>query len=406
MVLALEALTSGEPRERGLELARRALAGAPPIPDEPTGSTIVLFPIAGMIEAGAPTECATCSTGWSTTRGARDRSSATGRPAPSAPTPAGWPATSTARRPTRCRAGRCCARRPARVNAAQALGVLIDVLVARGDLEGAEAELTESGLADAPADPDEPADARRRATAPAPGPAPLGRRAGRVRSARRGLRGARRRESRARWSAGPIARWCCSGWVASTRRWSAAAAEVERARRYGAAYAMSAALRALGLALGGAEGADRLAEAAEAAEAAGSPLHLAYALLDQAPRCAGSGTSATLASRCAGRSMASRCGAHATAETARSRAAGDRGATPPRRRQRRRLAHGARAPRGPPRGRRPQQPGDRPGAVHHPQDRREARRRGAAQARADLTNGDRRRAPYRLAPQSSIRSRR
>lgn len=41
---------------------------------------------------------------------------------------------------------------PGFVNAAQALGVLIDVLVARGDVAGAEKDLEESGLADAPPD--------------------------------------------------------------------------------------------------------------------------------------------------------------------------------------------------------------------------------------------------------------
>jgi hypothetical protein len=58
MALALEALKSGEPRELGLELARRALARAPPVLHDPPGSTIVLFPIAGMIGAGAAGECA------------------------------------------------------------------------------------------------------------------------------------------------------------------------------------------------------------------------------------------------------------------------------------------------------------------------------------------------------------
>lgn len=77
MVLALEALLSGEPRERGVGLARRALAGAPPIRDEPAGSTVVIFPIAGLTRPASTRTPRRCSTGSSRRPSARARSSAT-----------------------------------------------------------------------------------------------------------------------------------------------------------------------------------------------------------------------------------------------------------------------------------------------------------------------------------------
>jgi DNA-binding CsgD family transcriptional regulator len=78
-------------------------------------------------------------------------------------------------------------------------------------------------------------------------------------------------------------------------------------------------LRALGLAVGGAEGADRLAEAADTAEAGDFPLHLAYALFDHgaALRRLGRKADARDPLRRA-LHLATRCGAHATAENART----------------------------------------------------------------------------------------
>lgn len=112
MVLALEALLSGEARERGVGLARRALAGAPPIRDEPAGSTVVIFPIAGLIEAGEHADASPLLdwlveeaqrqgslVGYVTARTFRGHRGA-------------WPGTSTAPRPTPAQPGRSCARRP------------------------------------------------------------------------------------------------------------------------------------------------------------------------------------------------------------------------------------------------------------------------------------------------------
>lgn len=151
MVLALEALLSGEARERGVGLARRALAGAPPIRDEPAGSTVVIFPIAGLIEAGEHADASPLLdwlveeaqrqgslVGYVTARTFRGHARLAGDlDGAEADAGSAWSLV----RET-----------PGFVNAAQALGVLIDVLVARGDVAGAEKDLEESGLADAPPD--------------------------------------------------------------------------------------------------------------------------------------------------------------------------------------------------------------------------------------------------------------
>ena len=318
MALALEALTSGEPRDRGLALARRALAGAPPIRDEPAGSTIVLFPIAGMIEAGAHAECAELLD-W-IVDDARRQGSLVGYVSSAAfRAHARWLAGDLDGAEADAVAAWSLLRETAgRLNAAQALAVLIDVLVARGDLGGAEAELADSGLVDAPADQVNLL---------------------MLAAARLRLRLAQRRWDEAlsesdRLDAGcgelgvgisgtlersPNRALVLLGLGRADEAVETAAAEVELARRYGAPYAVSAALRALGLALGGAEGEERLAEAAEAAEADAAPLHLAYALLDHgaALRRLGHKRDAREPLRRA-LDLASRCGAHATAENGRT----------------------------------------------------------------------------------------
>lgn len=316
MVLAFEALMSGEPRDRGLVLARRALAGAPPIRDEPAGNTIVLFPLTGMIEAGAHAECYELLD-WMVDDARRQGSLV------------GYVTSAAFRAHARWLAGdlddaeadavsawSLLRETPGRVNAAQALGVLIDALVARGDLAGAEVELAESGLADAPADQVNLL---------------------MLAAARLRLRLAQRRWDAALAESDRLDAACDALGVAisgtlerspnralvllglgrAEEAAETAAAEVRRARRYGAAYAVSAALRAHGLALGGPDGADRLADAVEAADAAGARLHLARALLDHgaALRRLGHKRDAREPLRRA-LDIASRCGAHATAEEA------------------------------------------------------------------------------------------
>ena len=152
MVMALEALTSGEPRDHGLALVRRALAGAPPIADEPAGSTIVMFPVAGLIEAGAYGEFRELID-WIVTHAQRQGSLV------------GYVSAAAFRAHGRWLAGdlegaeadaisawSLLRGTPGALNGAQALGALINVLVARGDLAGAEAELADSRLAEAPAE--------------------------------------------------------------------------------------------------------------------------------------------------------------------------------------------------------------------------------------------------------------
>jgi DNA-binding CsgD family transcriptional regulator len=190
--------------------------------------------------------------------------------------------------------------------------------VARGDLDGAEAELADSGLADAPANQinllvfaaarlrlhlaqrrwDEALAESDRIDAAC---ATLG----------VGISGTMER--------GPNRALALLGLGRVEEAVETATAEVAAAQRYGAGYAKSAALRALGLALGGPEGADRLAQAAQAAEAEGARLHLAYALLDQgaALRRLGHRREAREPlSRAL--DLATRSGAHATAESARA----------------------------------------------------------------------------------------
>jgi DNA-binding CsgD family transcriptional regulator len=318
MMLALEALTSGEPRDRGLALARRALAGAPPIRDEPAGSTVVMFPIAGMIEAGALDECMPVLD-WTVDDAWRQGSLV------------GYVSAASFRGHARRLAGdldgaeadafsswSLLRETAGALNAGQSLGVLIDVLVGRGDLAGAEAELRESGLADAPADQINLLV---------------------LAAARLRLRLAQQRWEEALAESDRLDAGCAALGVAisgtmertpnralvllglggAEEAVETAATEVEQARRYGAAHAESAALRALGLAVGGAEGADRLAEAVAAAEAGGARLHLARALLDhgRALRRLGRKADARDPLRRA-LDVASRCGAHATAEDARS----------------------------------------------------------------------------------------
>ena len=318
MVFALEALTSGEPRDRGLELARRALAGAPPVRDEPAGSTIVMFPIAGLIEAGAAAECIPVLD-WIVDEARRQGSLP------------GYGAAAAFRGHARWLAGDLDGAEadalsswsllrgtPGLANATESLGVLIDVLVARGDLDGADAELSDSGLADAPAN-----QINLLVFA----------------AARLRLRVAQRRWEEALAESDQLDAACAALGVGISGTMErgpnrilallglgrveeavqTASAEVAAAQRYGAGYAISAALRALGLALGGPKGADRLAQAALAAEAEGARLHLAYALLDQGAalrrlghrRDAREPLSRAL-------DLATRSGAHATAESARA----------------------------------------------------------------------------------------
>jgi DNA-binding CsgD family transcriptional regulator len=318
MVLALEALTSGAPREPGLDLARRALAGAPPIRDEAAGNTIVLFPIAGMIEAGAYGECAALLD-WLIDAARRDGSLV------------GYVSSAAFRAHARWLNGDLdgaeddalstwsLLRETAGVlNAGQALGVLIDVLVARGDLVGAEAELAESGLTDAPAEQINVlvlAAARLRLRLAQHRWAEALAESDRLDTASEALGVA----VSGTLERGPNRALALLGLGRVDEAVETAAAELERAERYGADYAVSAALRALGLALGGSEGADRLARAAEIAEAAGARLHLTYALRDYgaALRRLGRKREAREPLRRA-LDLASRCGAHATTEDARA----------------------------------------------------------------------------------------
>jgi DNA-binding CsgD family transcriptional regulator len=318
MVLALEALTSGEPRDRGLDLARRALAGAPPIHDEPAGSTIVLFPIAGVIEAGAYGEYAAVLD-WIVDDARRQGSLV------------GYVSAATFRAHARWLAGDLDGAEadavstwsllrdtPGFQNAGQSLGVLINVLVARGDVAGAEAEFAESGLVEAPADQMNLL---------------------MLAAARLRLRVAQQRWDAAVTESDRLDAACEAAGVgisATMERGSnralallgldrrdeavdTAERALEHARRYGAGYATSAALRALGLAVGGEAGAARLAEAADAAEDAGAPLHLCGALLARgaALRRLGRPRDARDPLRRA-LDTATRCGAHATAESARA----------------------------------------------------------------------------------------
>lgn len=316
MVLALEALVSGEPRDRGLALARRALAGAPPVRDEPAGSTIVLFPIVGLIEAGAQVEIAPLLD-WLVADARRQGSLV------------GYVSSAAFRGHARWLSGDLdgaeadaistwsqLRETPGVLNAAQALGVLLNVLVARGDLAGADTELAESGLADAPTDQINLLV---------------------LAAARLRLRLAQRRWNEALAESDRLDAACAALGVGISgtmerapnralvllglgRRADAlrtATAQLEAARRYGAAHALSAALRALGLIVGGDEGAARLASAARTAEAAGANLHLASALLDHgaALRRLGRKREAREPLRRA-LDVAGRIGAHATAANA------------------------------------------------------------------------------------------
>jgi DNA-binding CsgD family transcriptional regulator len=318
MALAFEALTSGEPRDRGLRLARRALAGAPPLRDEPPGSTIALFPIAGVIDAGAHLDVMTVLD-WMADEARRKGSLI------------GYVGAATLRAHARRLAGdldgaeadavscwRLLRGSPGALNAASALGVLVDVLVARGDLAGADAELQASDLARAPADQLNLlmlAAARLRLR--------LGQR--RWEEALEesdhldaacdalgiGVSGAMER--------GPNRVLALTGLGRREEAVAEAAAEVRRARRFGAPYALSAALRAQGLALGGDDGLAALAAAAAAAEGPDAPLYLSRALLDHggALRRTGRHRSAREPLRRA-LDLAVRCGAHALAEDART----------------------------------------------------------------------------------------
>ncbi len=192
------------------------------------------------------------------------------------------------------------------------------MLVARGDLDGAEAELNDSGLADAP-----PSHMNLLILA-----------AARVR-----LRLAQRRWDDALSESDRLEAGCAAlgvgisgtmergpnralallGLGRGDEALETAAAAVVAAERYGAAYAISAALRAHGLALGGLEGIGRLGEAVRAAEAEGAWLHLASALLDlgAALRREGHQRDARDPLRRAVE-LASRSGAHLIADTARA----------------------------------------------------------------------------------------
>lgn len=318
MTLALEALTSGEPRERGLALARRALEGAPPVLHEPPGSTIVMFPVVGMIEAGAQAECAEVLD-WLVDEAWRAGSLVGYVSAASFRAHARWLSGDLDGAEADAGSGwSLLLETVGAMNAAQALGVLIDALVARGDLRGADAELTESGLTEAPADQINLL---------------------MLSAARLRLRLAQHRwevalEESDRLDAaaealgvaisgtmerGPNRVLVLLGLGRVEEAVELAAVEVARARRYGAEYAVSAALRAHGLALGGRDGADRLAEAAVAAEGAGAPLHMARALLDHgaALRRLGHKRDAREPLRRA-LDTASRCAAHAIADEARA----------------------------------------------------------------------------------------
>ena len=318
MALAFEALISGEPRERGIELTRRALAGAPPLRDEPAGSTVALFPIAGLIDAGEH-EAVLPLLDWMSEDAQRKGSLI------------GYVGAATFRAHARRLAGdldgaeadaasawSLLRMSPGALNGASALGVLIDSLVARGDLAGAEAELEASGLGQAPAQQLNLLI---------------------LSAARLRLHLAQRRfelalsesdrldaacaalgiEISGATERGPNRALALLGLERRDEALAVATAEVERARRHGAPFVVSAGLRARGLALGGEEGVAELSAAAAAAEDAGAPLHLALALLDHgaALRRLGLQREARAPLR-RSLDLATRAGAHGLAEDART----------------------------------------------------------------------------------------
>ena len=279
MALALEVVLGGGSRERAVALARRALEGSPGLAYEPTGSTIVFFPITALIECGEHAACLPVL----------DRLVEDGQRTGSL---LAYVSAATFRSRVRLLLGDLVGAEADAVsawsllrdtfagpNAGQTLAALVEVHIARGDLAQAEAELQSSGLADAPLDQINLL--------------LLG-------SARLKLHVAQRRWDAALAESDRLEDACATlevelsgtldrapnrvrtllGLGLGQDATALAAAAVDSARRFGAPYGLAAALRAYGVCLSDDEAAPVFREAVDVAERADCPLLLAGALLD------------------------------------------------------------------------------------------------------------------------------
>ena len=269
------------------------------------------------------------------------------------------------------------------------LGYVLDVLIDRGELDDAERLLERSGMSARAADQDLAFD-------------PVVHARARLRAARGDLAGARADlaglvRRRARWNTYPTlvpAVLFAPELGADDPGEARARADrmLREAHAWGTPRAIGMALRAAGLVEGGARGLELLDEAAAVLEPSPARLEYARALTDlgAALRRANRRAAARDPLRRA-LDLADACGAGPARRAGAPRAARGRWAAPPSAHLRQRGAHGERAAHRGDGRRRPVEPRDRPGAVHHEEDRRGAPRQRLPQARHPLARPDRRR---------------